>query len=98
MPARVRGATGRFITWLSPASLGDHIIATWRRSSSNMAESRLNFSSVATAAAVMTVIGALDGLVDELITPVALRAGWKTLLGAAGLYLNVTNFLSPSSR
>ena len=67
-------------------------------SSSNMAEPRLNLSSVATAAAVMTVIGALDGVVDEPITPVVLRAGWKTLLGAAGLYLNITNFLSPGSR
>ena len=63
-----------------------------------MAEPRLNLSSVATAAAVMTVIGALDGVVDEPITPVVLRACWKTLLGAAGLYLNITNFLSPGSR
>ena len=65
----------------------------------NMAEPRaVNLSSVATAAAVMTVIGALDGLVDEPITPKVVRAGWKTLLGAAGLYLNVTNFLAPGSR
>ena len=59
-----------------------------------MATQRVNLAAVASAAALMTVIGALDGLVDEPITPVVVRAGWKTLLGAAGLYLNVTNFLS----
>jgi len=58
-----------------------------------MSEGRsVDWAAVATAGAVMAVIGTLDGLCDEIVTPKAVRAGWKTLLGVAGLYLNISSF------
>jgi hypothetical protein len=33
----------------------------------------------------MAVIGAIDGVVDQNVGPASVRAGWKTLLGTAGM-------------
>jgi len=47
-------------------------------------------TTVAVGAGIMAVIGAIDTLLDEgVVANTDVRAGWKTLLGCAGLYLNV---------
>ena len=49
---------------------------------------------VVVSSLTMAVIGALDGLADSARgnLAIATRAGWKTLLSALGIYLNIVNF------
>jgi len=57
-----------------------------------MSEGRMQM--VVVSSLTMTIIGALDGLADTAkgTMAIATRAGWKTLLSALGIYLNVINF------
>ena len=52
----------------------------------------VNWNAVAVGGAVMAAIGLVDGMCDQNVTPKGVRAGWKTLLGAAGLYINISSF------
>ena len=63
---------------------------------SHMSKSKptLDMAALGTGVAIMTVVGLLDGLADQNAAGKAVRAGWKTTLGVAGLYLNISNFSS----
>ena len=54
----------------------------------------LDMAALGTGVAIMSVVGLLDWLADQNAAGKAVRAGWKTTLGVAGLYLNISNFSS----
>lgn len=68
----------------------------WNKGLSHMSKSKptLDMAALGTGVAIMTVVGLLDGLADQNAAGKAVRAGWKTTLGVAGLYLNISNFSS----
>jgi len=56
-----------------------------------MADSNSSLStSVAIGAGIMALIGAVDTVFDEGLAHNSVRTGWKTLLGCAGIGLNVS--------
>jgi|NorSeaMetagenome_1021524.scaffolds.fasta_scaffold240198_1 hypothetical protein len=56
--------------------------------------SNLDVAALGTSVAIMSVVGLVDGFVDQNGAGETCRAGWKTTLGIAGLYLNISSFSS----
>ena len=55
-----------------------------------------HLTAALTGAATMAVIGAIDGAADNNAFGPVGRAGWKTALGALGVFMNVMGFLGRS--
>mmetsp|Transcript_14005 Transcript_14005/g.15948 ORF Transcript_14005/g.15948 Transcript_14005/m.15948 type:complete len:92 (-) Transcript_14005:1499-1774(-) len=64
-----------------------------------MADSNSSLStSVAIGAGIMALIGAVDTVFDEGLAHNSVRTGWKTLLGCAGIGLNILAFTKPGGK
>ena len=52
----------------------------------------LDMAALGPSVAVMSVVGLVDGFMDQNGAGETARASWKTTLGLAGLYLNISAF------